>query len=151
MEIVRHPRKHLYLLWFRLKLLWHHLKKLWILQHHLELSLRPMIQFLLHQLHLKSSSMQAQHGYGRSPKIWGVCLELRLLPKIDLKKCDGNIAKWPSFWDASELFVHHSTRLSPLKLRFGNKHLIINRHMETFNTNRNSRKSGLNGTYNHSS
>ena len=32
-----------------------------------------------------------------------------------------------------------------LKLRFGNKHLIINRHLETFNINRNSFKSDLNG------
>ena len=40
-------------------------------------------------------------------------LELRLLPKLDLKKFDGNIARWPSFWHASEFPVHHNTRLSP--------------------------------------
>lgn len=100
------------------------------------------------------------------------------LPKVDLRKFDGDISKWPSFWDAFESSVHNNTKLAPidklnylnsllvksaceaisglsltaanydeavaiLKRRFGNKQLIINRHMETL-LNINSVKSGLN-------
>lgn len=100
------------------------------------------------------------------------------LPKLDLRKFDGDISKWPSFWDAFESSVHNNTKLAPidklnylnsllvksaceaisglsltaanydeavaiLKRRFGNKQLIINRHMETL-LNINSVKSGLN-------
>ena len=100
------------------------------------------------------------------------------LPKLDLRKFDGDISKWPSFWDAFESSVHSNTKLAPvdkfnylnsllvnsaseaisglsltaanydeavtiLKRRFGNKQLIINRHMETL-LNISSVKSGLN-------
>jgi len=100
------------------------------------------------------------------------------LPKLDLRKFDGDISKWPSFWNAFESSVHNNTKLAPidkfnylnsllvksaseaisglsltpanydeavaiLKRRFGNKQLIINRHMETL-LNINSVKSGLN-------
>ncbi|XP_044165250.1 uncharacterized protein LOC122949186 [Acropora millepora] len=100
------------------------------------------------------------------------------LPKLDLRKFDGDISKWPSFWDAFESAVHSNTKLAPidkfnylnsllvksayeaisglsltaanydeavaiLKRRFGNKQLIINKHMETL-LNINSVKSGLN-------
>lgn len=84
------------------------------------------------------------------------------LPKLDL---DGDISKWPTFWDAFESSVHKNTKLAPidnfnylnsllvkpateaisglsltsanyeeavaiLKRRFGNKQLIINKHMD---------------------
>ena len=100
------------------------------------------------------------------------------LPKLDLRKFDGDISKWPSFWDAFESSVHSNTKLAPvdklnylnsllvnsaseaisglsltaanydeavtiLKRRFGNKQLIINRHMKTL-LNISSVKSGLN-------
>ena len=100
------------------------------------------------------------------------------LPKVDLRKFDGGISKWPSFWDAFESSVHSNTKLAPvdklnylnsllvnsaseaisglsltaanydeavtiLKRRFGNKQLIINRHMKTL-LNISSVKSGLN-------
>ena len=100
------------------------------------------------------------------------------LPKLDLRKCDGDISKWPSFWDTFESSVHSNTKLAPvdklnylnsllvnsaseaisglsltaanydeavtiLKRRFGNKQLIINRHMKTL-LNISSVKSGLN-------
>ena len=100
------------------------------------------------------------------------------LPKLDLRKFDGDISKWSSFWDAFESSVHNNTKLAPidkfnylnslllksaseaisglsltaanydeavaiLKRRFGNKQLIINRHMETL-LNINSVKSGFN-------
>ena len=103
--------------------------------------------------------------------------QVKLL-KLDLRKFDGDISKWPSFWDAFESAVHNNTKLAPidkfnylnsllvksaseaisglsltaanydeavaiLKRRFGNKQLIINRHMETL-LNINSVKSGLN-------
>ena len=99
------------------------------------------------------------------------------LPKLDLRKFDGDISKWPSFWDAFESSVHSNTKLAPidklnylnsllvnsaseaisglsltaanydeavtiLKRRFGNKQLIINRHMKTM-LNISSVKSGL--------
>ena len=100
------------------------------------------------------------------------------LPKLDLRKFDGDISKWPSFWDAFESSVHSNTKLASidklnylnslrvnsaseaisglsltaanydeavtiLKRRFGNKQLIINRHMKTL-LNISSVKSGLN-------
>ena len=100
------------------------------------------------------------------------------LPKLDLRKFDADISRWPSFWDAFESSVHNNSKLAPidkfnylnsllvksaseaisglsltaanydkavaiLKRRFGNKQLIINRHMETL-LNINSVKSGLN-------
>ena len=100
------------------------------------------------------------------------------LPKLDLRKFDGDMSKWPSFWDAFESSVHSNTKLAPidkfkypnsllvksaseatsglsltaasydeavaiLKRRFGNKQLIIDRHMETL-LNINSVQSGLN-------
>ena len=100
------------------------------------------------------------------------------LPKLDLRKCDEDISKWPSFWDAFESSVHSNTKLAPvdklnylnsllvnsaseaisglsltaanydeavtiLKRRFGNKQLIINRHMKTL-LNISSVKSSLN-------
>lgn len=99
------------------------------------------------------------------------------LPKLDLRKFDGDISKWPLFWDAFESAVHSNTKLAIdkfnylnsllvksayeaisgmsltaanydkavaiLKRRFGNKQLIINKHMETL-LNINSVKSGLN-------
>ena len=100
------------------------------------------------------------------------------LPKLDLRKFDGDISKWSSFWDAFESSVHNNTKLAPidkfnylnsllvksaseaisilsltaanydeavaiLKRRFGNKQLIINRHMVTL-LNINSVKPGLN-------
>ena len=100
------------------------------------------------------------------------------LPKLDLRKFDGDISKWPSFWDAFESSVHSNTKLAPvdklnylnsllvnsaseaisglsltaanydeavtiLKRRFGNKQLIINRHMKTL-LNISSVKSSLN-------
>ena len=99
------------------------------------------------------------------------------LPKLDLRKFDGDISKWPSFWNAFESAVHSNTKLAPidkfnylnsllvksayeaisglsltaanydeavaiLKRRFGNKQLIINKHMKTL-LNINSVKSGL--------
>jgi len=34
------------------------------------------------------------------------------LPKLDLRKFDGDISKWPSFWDAFESSVHNNTKLA---------------------------------------
>ena len=100
------------------------------------------------------------------------------LPKLDLRKFDGDKSKWPSLWDAFESSVHSNAKLAPidkfnyvnyllvksaneaisglsltaenydeavaiLKRRFGNKQLIINKHMETL-LNINSVQSGLN-------
>jgi len=87
------------------------------------------------------------------------------LPKIDLKKFNGELSKWQSFWDTFEASIHNNHNLAPidkfnylnsllqgiaadsiaglsftssnydeavaiLQRRFGNKQLIINRHMD---------------------
>ena len=42
------------------------------------------------------------------------------LPKLDLKKFDGNILKWTRFWDAFEATIHNNKNLhniSKFKLR----------------------------------
>ena len=87
------------------------------------------------------------------------------LPKLSLKKFNGDVSKWTSFWDSFESAVHRNTDLSDvdkfnyltsmiehsaseaiaglsltasnykeavmiLKKRFGNKQVIINKHME---------------------
>ena len=88
------------------------------------------------------------------------------LPKLELKRFDGELKMWIPFWDSFESAVHNSTELSPvdkfnylkslldgpaaaaiagltlsspnysegvtiLKKRFGNKQLIVTRHMDT--------------------
>ena len=87
------------------------------------------------------------------------------LPKLSLKKFDGDLTKWTTFWDTFEAAIHNSSTLTSidkfnylnsllesaaadavsgltltaanyeeaiatLKRRFGNKQLIINRHMD---------------------
>ena len=87
------------------------------------------------------------------------------LPKISLKKFDGSLTKWSSFWDTYDSSIHQNPTLSSidkfnylksllessasdaisglsltaanyeeavavLKKRFGNKQLIINKHMD---------------------
>jgi len=125
---------------------------------------------------------QQAHGYPPvAPGIsntYGIGTQVKL-PKLDLKRFNGDISKWPSFWDAFESSVHNNTRLAAidkfnylnsllmksaseaisglsitaanydeavaiLKRRFGNKQLIINRHIETL-LNVNSVKSGPSG------
>ena len=47
------------------------------------------------------------------------------LPKLDLRKCDGDISKWPSFWDTFESSVHSNTKLAPVdKLNYLNSLLV---------------------------
>ena len=128
--------------------------------------------------------MHPQQTHGDLPStagisnVYGLVTQVKL-PKLDLKRFDGNISKWPSFWDAFESSVHNNTRLAAidkfnylnsllvksaseaisglsltaanydeaiaiLKRRFGNKQLIINKHMETL-INITSIKSGLTG------
>ena len=87
------------------------------------------------------------------------------LPKLSLKKFDGDLTKWTTFWDTFESAIHHNPALSSidkfsylisllesaaaeaisgltltsanyeeavviLKRRFGNKQMIVNRHMD---------------------
>lgn len=87
------------------------------------------------------------------------------LPKLSLRKFDGDLTKWMTFWDTFESAVHNNCALTSidkfsyltsvlestaseavagltltsanykeavatLKRRFGNKQLIINRHMD---------------------
>ena len=87
------------------------------------------------------------------------------LPKLSLKKFNGDVSRWTSFWDSFESAVHRNTDLSDvdkfnyltsmiehsaseaiaglsltasnykeavmiLKKRFGNKQVIVNKHME---------------------
>ena len=139
------------------------------------------------EVHLTSSTLHGNFlvtsDTPLTPSISGISNTYSLgtqvkLPKLDLRKFDGDISKWPSFWDAFESSVHSNTKLAPvdkfnylnsllvnsaseaisglsltaanydeavtiLKRRFGNKQLIINRHMETL-LNISSVKSGLN-------
>ena len=88
------------------------------------------------------------------------------LPKLELKRFDGELTTWIPFWSSFESVMHNSTELSPvdkfnylislldgpaaaaiagltlsspnyseavtiLKRRFGNKQLIVTRHMDT--------------------
>ncbi len=78
------------------------------------------------------------------------------LPKITLPHFAGNLVKWPVFWDSYESAIHNNAELSSidkfnylrsllersaydaypeaveiLKKRFGNKQMIIAKHMET--------------------
>ena len=47
------------------------------------------------------------------------------LPKLDLRKFDGDISKWPSFWDAFESSVHSNTKLTPVdKFNYLNSLLV---------------------------
>lgn len=47
------------------------------------------------------------------------------LPKLDLRKFDGDISKWPSFWDAFESSVHSNTKLAPVdKFNYLNSLLV---------------------------
>jgi hypothetical protein len=87
------------------------------------------------------------------------------LPELVIKKFDGDLTKWATFWDTFESSVHNNTALSPvekfsylisllessaasaiaglaltavnydevvatLRKRYGNKQLIVSRHME---------------------
>ena len=87
------------------------------------------------------------------------------LPKLELKRFDGDVTKWCTFWDAYEASIHENTNIATvdkfnyldsllektaseaiaglsittanyeeaiaiLKGRFGNKQMIINKHME---------------------
>ena len=36
------------------------------------------------------------------------------LPKLDLKKFDGEISNWPTFWDAFESSIHNNTKLAAI-------------------------------------
>ena len=36
------------------------------------------------------------------------------LPKLDLKKFNGEISNWPTFWDAFESSIHKNTKLAPI-------------------------------------
>ncbi|KAL5518072.1 hypothetical protein EMCRGX_G003745 [Ephydatia muelleri] len=93
------------------------------------------------------------------------CTRVRL-PKLELKRFDGELTMWILLWDSFESAVHNSNELSPvdkfnylkslldgpaaaaiagltlstpnysegvtiLKKRFGNKQLIVTRHMDT--------------------
>lgn len=47
------------------------------------------------------------------------------LPKLDLRKFDWDISKWPSFWDAFESSVHSNTKLAPIgKFNYLNSLLV---------------------------
>lgn len=47
------------------------------------------------------------------------------LPKLDLRKFDGDISKWPSFWNAFESSVHNNTKLAPIdKFNYLNSLLV---------------------------
>ena len=157
---------------------------------HLSLSTSPGVVYAASEARVTPSTApeisfvhsQQAHGYPPvAPGIsntYGIGTQVKL-PKLDLKKFNGDISKWPSFWDAFESSVHNNTRLAAidkfnylnsllmksaseaisglsittanydeavtiLKRRFGNKQLIINRHMETL-LNVNSVKSGPSG------
>ena len=157
---------------------------------HLSLSTSPGVVYAASEARVIPSTApeisfvhsQQAHGYPPvAPGIsntYGIGTQVKL-PKLDLKKFNGDISKWPSFWDAFESSVHNNTRLAAidkfnylnsllmksaseaisglsitaanydeavtiLKRRFGNKQLIINRHMETL-LNVNSVKSGPSG------
>ena len=157
---------------------------------HLSLSTSPGVVYAASEARVTPSTVpeisfvhsQQAHGYPPvAPGIsntYGIGTQVKL-PKLDLKKFNGDISKWPSFWDAFESSVHNNKRLAAidkfnylnsllmksaseaisglsitaanydeavtiLKRRFGNKQLIIDRHMETL-LNVNSVKSGPSG------
>ena len=47
------------------------------------------------------------------------------LPKLELRKFDGDISKWSSFWDAFKSFLPKSTKLAPIdKFNYLNSLLV---------------------------
>ena len=92
---------------------------------HLSLSTSPGVVYAASEARVTPSTApeisfvhsQQAHGYPPvAPGIsntYGIGTQVKL-PKLDLKKFNGDISKWPSFWDAFESSVHNNTRLAAI-------------------------------------
>ena len=57
----------------------------------------------------QTSSFNSQHTYDPTPSNSS---QFHKLPKLELKKFDGNILNWQSFWDSYETAVHSNHTLT---------------------------------------
>ena len=103
---------------------------------HLSLSTSPGVVYGASEARVTPSTapeislMYSQQAHGYPPvapsisNTYGIGTQVKL-SKLDLKKFNGDISKWPSFWDAFESSVHNNTRLAAIdKFNYLNSLLV---------------------------